>query len=241
MHWQDQVEKLRKHKEKHDKGATIPANWRLGGCEICFPQSVGLGIEAGQFWEFLKEIVPEAKLITSRGQDRVIELVHLVKDLPKKPTGPDLTQVYSKAKALILCIQYERNPLVGLEPLARGIRRVALETKDFRVERNPKDIFQKFLEEEARKSPIGLIRSAVVGVSGVFNKGPTPAQSIAEEPRDHISITSLTPEILSGDTTPERPEGTQTGILIDGIGEDIIHTASTLDIDTLKKALEEIS
>src|SRR3990170_2562049 len=66
MHWQDQVEKLRKHKEKHDKGATIPANWKLGGCEICFPQSVGLGIEAGQFWEFLKEIVPEAKLITSK-------------------------------------------------------------------------------------------------------------------------------------------------------------------------------
>ena len=175
MHWQEQTDKLRKHKEKHDKGATIPANWRLGGCEICFPQSIGLGIEAGQFWEFLKEIVPEAKLITSRGQERVIELVHLVRDLPKKPTGADLTQVYNKTKALILCVQYEKNPSVGLEPLARGIRRVALETKDFRIERNPKEIFLQFLEEEARKSPIGFIRSAVAGVSGVFNKGPTPA------------------------------------------------------------------
>src|SRR3989337_290574 len=130
MHWQDQVEKLRKHKEKHDKGATIPANWKLEGCEICFPQSIGLGIEAGQFWKFLKEIVPEAKLITSRGQERARELVHLVIDLPKKPSGPDLTQVYNKAKALILCIQYEKNPSVGLEPLARGIRREALEMKD---------------------------------------------------------------------------------------------------------------
>ena len=157
MHWQDQTDKLNKHKEKHDKGATIPANWRLGGCEICFSQSIGLGIEAGQFWEFLKEIVPEAKLITSKGQEQVIELVHLVKDLLKKPTGPDLTQVYNKAKALILCVQYEKNPSVGLEPLARGIRRVALETKDFRVERNPKEIFQQFLEEEARKSPVSLI------------------------------------------------------------------------------------
>ena len=91
MHWQDQTEKLRKHKEKHEKGTTIPANWRLGGCEICFPQSIGLGVEAGQFWDFLKEIVPEAKLITSKGQERVIELVHLVRDLPKKPSGPDLT------------------------------------------------------------------------------------------------------------------------------------------------------
>src|SRR3990170_3246552 len=211
MHWQDQSDKLSKHKEKYEKGATIPANWRLGGCEICFPQSIGLGIEAGQFWEFLKEVVPEAKLITSRGQDRVIELVHLVKDLPKKPTGPDLIQVYNKTKALILCIQYEKNPSVGLEQLARGIRRVALETKDFRVERNPKETFQQFLEEEARKSPIGFIRSAVAGVSGVFNKGLTPAQSIAEEPRDHVSIKSLTPETLSGESTPERPEETQTG------------------------------
>src|SRR3989337_443041 len=227
MHWQEQVEKLRKHKEKHERGTTIPANWRLGGCEICFPQLIGLGIEAEQFWEFLKEVVPEAKLITSRGQERVIELVHLVKDLPKKPTGPDLIQVYNKTKALILCVQYEKLPSVGLEPLARGIRRVALETKDFRVERNPKDIFQKFLEEEARKSPIGLLRSAVAGVSGVFNKGPTPAQSIAEEPRDHISVTSLTPETLSGKSTPEGSEETQTGVLIEGIGEDKIHTAST--------------
>src|SRR3989337_199631 len=241
MHWQDQVEKLRKHKEKHDKGATIPANWRLGGCEICFLQSIGLGIEAGQFWEFLKEIVPEAKLITSRGQERVIELVHLVKDLPKKPTGPDLTQVYNKAKALIFCVQYEKNPSVGLEPLARGIRRVALETKDFRIERNPKEIFQQFLEEEARRSPINIIRSAVAGVSGVFNKGPTPAQSIAEEPRDHISINSLTPETLSGESTPERSEETRTGVLIEGIGERIIHTATTLDTETLRRALEEIS
>src|SRR3989337_1568587 len=166
MHWQEQVEKLRKHKEKHDKGATIPANWRLGGCEICFPQTTDLGIEAGQFWEFLKEIVPEAKLITSRGQERVIELTHLVRDLPKKPTGPDLTQVYNKTKALIFCVQYERHPSVGLEPLARGIRRVALETKDFRAERNPKEIFQRFLEEEARKSPISLIRSAITGAFG---------------------------------------------------------------------------
>ena len=104
MHWQDQVEKLRKYKEKHDKGATIPANWRLGGCEIYFPQSVGLGIEAGQFWEFLKEIVPEAKLITSKGQERVIKLIHLVRDLLRRPTGPDLTQVYNKSKVLILCV-----------------------------------------------------------------------------------------------------------------------------------------
>src|SRR3989337_1932884 len=238
MHWQEQVEKLRKHKEKHEKGATIPANWRLGGCEICFPQSIGLGIEAGQFWEFLREIVPEAKLITSRGQERVIELVHLVRDLPKKPIGTDLTQVYNKTKALILCIQYERIPLVGLEPLARGIRRVALETKDFRIERNPKEIFQQFLEEEARKSPINLLRSAV---SGVFNRRSTPAQSIAEEPRDHISISSLTPETLSGDSTPDKEEETQTGILIDGIGDDIISTASTLDTKQLRKALEEIN
>src|SRR3990170_1840499 len=241
MHWQEQTEKLRKHKEKYDKGTTISANWRLGGCEICFPQSIGLGIEAGQFWKFLKEIVLEAKLITSKGQERVIELIHLVRDLPKKPTGPDLTQVYNKSKALILCVQYEKHPSVGLEPLARGIRRVALETKDFRVERNPKEIFQQFLEEEARKSPISLIRSAVAGVSGVFNKGPTPAQSITEEPRDHISINSLTPETLSGDSTPERPEEAQTGILIDGIDDDIINTASTLDVDQLRKALEEIS
>src|SRR3989337_3830103 len=146
MHWQDQVEKLRKHKEKHEKGATIPANWRLGGCEICFPQSIGLGIEAGQFWEFLKEIVPEAKLITSKGQERVIELVHLVRDLSKKPSGPDLTQVYNKSKTLILCMQYERHPSVGLEPLARGIRRVALETKDFRIESNPKKSSTTFLK-----------------------------------------------------------------------------------------------
>src|SRR3989337_1641591 len=237
MHWQEQVDKLRKHKEKHEKGATIPANWRLGGCEICFPQTVGLGIEAGQFWEFLREIVPEAKYITSRGQERVIELVHLVRDLPKKPNGSDLTKVYNKTKALILCVQYERNPSVGLEPLARGIRRVALETKDFRIERNPKEIFQRFLKEEARKSPIGLIRSAVAGVSGVFNKGSTPAQSIVEETRDHISITSLTLETLSGDSIPERPERARTEILIDGIGEDIIHTAFNLDIEHLKGAL----
>src|SRR3989337_2814417 len=222
MHWQEQVDKLRKHKEKHEKGATIPANWRLGGCEICFPQTVGLGIEAGQFWEFLREIVPEAKYITSRGQERLIELVHLVRDLPKKPTGADLTQVYNKAKALILCVQYEKNPSVGLEPLAKGIRRVALETKDFRIERNPKEIFQQFLDEAARKSPISLIRSAVAGVSGVFSKGQTPAQSIAEEPRDHISISSLTPETLSGDSTPEEPEETPVGTLIEGIGENII-------------------
>src|SRR3989337_1710236 len=169
MHWQDQSDKLSKHKEKHEKGATILANWRLGGCEICFPQSIGLGIEAGQFWEFLKEVIP----------------------------GADLTQVYNKTKALILYVQYEKNPSVGLEPLARGIRRVALETKDFRIERNPKEIFLQFLQEEARKYPIGFIRSAVAGVSGVFNKGPTPAQSIAEEPRDHTSIFSLTPETLS--------------------------------------------
>src|SRR3989337_927880 len=238
MHWQEQVDKLRKHKEKHEKGATIPANWRLGGCEICFPQSVGLGIEAGQFWEFLKEIVPEAKLITSRGQERVIELVHLVRDLPKKPNGTDLTKVYTNNKAGSLVVEYERNPSVGLEPLARGIRRVALETKDFRIERNPKEIFLQFLEEEARKSPIGFIRSAV---SGVFNKGSTPAQSIAEEPRDHVSITSLTPETLSGESTPEESEETQTGILIEGVGEDIIRTATALDTETLRKALEEIN
>src|SRR3990170_7716517 len=161
MHWQDQVEKLRNHKEKHNKGATIPANWRLGGCEICFPQTIGLGIEAGQFWEFLKEIVPEAKLITSRGQERVIELVHLVRDLPKKPNGTDLTKVYNKTKALILCVQYERNPSVGLEPLARGIRRVALETKDFRIERNPKEIFQQFVEEEERRYPTKSANSRI--------------------------------------------------------------------------------
>src|SRR3989337_1209959 len=190
MHWQEQTDKLRKHKEKHEHGATIPANWKLGGCEICFPQTIGLDIEAGQFWEFLKEIVPEAKLITSKGQERARELVYLVRDISKKPVGSDLTKVYNKTKALILCVQYEKHPSVGLEVLARGIRRVALETKDFRAERNPKEIFQQFLEEEARKSPIGVIRSAI---TGAFGKGNTPAPSIVEEPRDHISIFSLTP------------------------------------------------
>src|SRR3990170_2468946 len=238
MHWQEQTDKLRKHKEKHEHGATIPANWKLGGCEICFPQTIGLDIEAGQFWEFLREIVPEAKLITSRGQERARELVHLVRDLPKRPTRPDLTKVYNKTKALILCVQYEKHPLVGLELLARGVRRVVLETKDFRVERNPKEVFQQFCEEEARRSPINLIRSAV---SGVFNRGTTPAQSIAEEPRDHISIASLTPETLSGDSTPDKEEETQTGVLIEGIGNDIISTASTLDTEQLRKALEEIN
>ena len=54
MHWQEQTDKLRKHKEKHEKGIRIQENWKLGGCEICHPQTVGLGIEAGQFWEFLQ-------------------------------------------------------------------------------------------------------------------------------------------------------------------------------------------
>ena len=131
MHWREHFERLSKHKAKHDQGVSIQKNWRLGGCEICFPQSIGLGIEAGQFWDFIQAEIPEAQYFTSKGQELVRELVFAVRDIPAKPEGSDLTKLYNKSKAIILCIQYSKAPSVGLEQLARGIRKVVLETKDF--------------------------------------------------------------------------------------------------------------
>src|SRR5215208_6666754 len=250
MHWTDQFERLIKHQQKHDQGIPIRDQWRLGACTICFP-IIGLGEEAGQFWEFYQQIIPEAKLITNKGQERVLELVHANKDIVGTPTSKDLGQLYNIAKALILCVQYEKAPLVGLETVSRGVRRVVIENKDFRTERNPITTFQQFLiDEEGRKSPIGIVRSKL---SNIWNKN-TAEPSIAEEYRDHISVHTLIPEdspsTLSGENTPDRQEGTSGTKLIEGLdspqsvqvkqGQELIKGAAKLDIDHLRKLLEEI-
>ena len=103
MHWTEQFERLTKHQRKHDQGISIRDQWRLGACTTCYPV-IGLGEEAGQFWEFYKQIIPEAKLITNRGQERVLEIVHASRDIVGTPTSKDLTQIYNIAKALILCV-----------------------------------------------------------------------------------------------------------------------------------------
>ena len=82
------------------------------------------------------------KLITNKGQERVLELVHASRNIEGTPTSKELVQIYNVAKALILCVQYEKAPLVGLETVSRGIRRVVIENKDFRTERNPITAFQ---------------------------------------------------------------------------------------------------
>src|SRR6266511_4060256 len=202
MHWTDQFERLNNHQQKHDQGIPIRDKWRLVACTTCYP-IIGLGEKAGQFWEFYKQEIPEAKLITNRGQEKVLEIVHASKDIVGTPTSKDLTQIYNVAKALILCVQYEKAPSVGLETVARGIRKVVLVNKDFRTERNLRTVFQQFLvDEEGRRSPIGVIRSRL---SNIWSK-KTPDPSIVEDYRDHISITTITPEdspkTLSGESTP---------------------------------------
>jgi len=164
MHWIDQFERLTEHQRKHDQGIPIRDQWKLGACTTCHPV-IGLGEEAGQFWEFYKQIIPEAKLITNRGQEKALELIHVSRDIVGTPTSKDLTRIYNVAKALIFCVQYEKAPLVGLEIVSRGIRRVVLENKDFRAERNPSTTFQQFLvEEEGRRSPIGVVRNRLSSI-----------------------------------------------------------------------------
>src|SRR6266511_3803669 len=217
MHWTDQFERLNNHQQKHDQGIPIRDQWRLGACTTCYP-IIGLGEEAGQFWEFYKQEIPEVKLITNRGQEKVLELVHASKDIVGTPTSKDLTQIYNTAKALILCVQYEKAPLVGLEIVARGIRKVVLANKDFRTERNPILVFRQFLvDEEGRRSPIGVVQNKL---SSIWNKN-TAEPSVPEDYRDHISITTITPEdspnTLSGENTPDRQEGTSGTKLIEGL------------------------
>src|SRR5688572_10974972 len=103
MHWREYTDRLNNHKLRHERGQRIQDNWRLGACEICFPQTVGLGIEAGQFWDFFRVAVPEATYLTSKEQDKVGELIREVRNISGKPKSTDLTTLYNKAKAVILC------------------------------------------------------------------------------------------------------------------------------------------